>query len=242
MYNQACISWCERVVNSVETFNTLSNIIYIVVGCQWSGNYLIDRCNKSLCLVGIGSFLFHYYGTYLFQLMDEIPMSLLTYYYFCMIHQGLNLKLVYLRLYVFFLYVSYFFYIATMDYNVFKAIMSVQIGITILGTSILVKTVRQKVCFSVSVIYLLAAKLLWEYERYLYKNNICPTSGLSYFLHSFWHIGSAMGHYYLMLTFIELMKYQTFDIQMGSLNKKKILGNILSCDWISMDADMLLEI
>eukprot|EP00835_Amoeboradix_gromovi_P003083 NODE_192_length_15450_cov_0.476355.p4 type:complete len:246 gc:universal NODE_192_length_15450_cov_0.476355:270-1007(+) len=85
----ALVNWCEpdyvHFNFIAETWNTLSNLVTIVLGMILFAHYKKYACEKRfLCstllmiLVGCGSFSFHGTLLYHFQLMDELPMLYLT--------------------------------------------------------------------------------------------------------------------------------------------------------------------
>ena len=49
-----------------------------------------------------------------------------------------------------------------------------------------------------AIFVFILGKVLWEYERLLYRNDACPEEGPLMYLHGGWHISTAMMHYYIM--------------------------------------------
>lgn len=92
----------QFTVTQKETYNTLSNAIYLAValsgvyeraqGITARGHHQQGKAKKyhpcffaadlTAALVGLGSFLFHRSGLWVFQVADELPMSLLLFVYF----------------------------------------------------------------------------------------------------------------------------------------------------------------
>lgn len=62
------------------------------------------------------------------------------------------------------------------------------------------KNSYQKDNLAKAIFTLAIAKTCWQYERYLYNTGQCETdiTSYKYYLHSYWHIGSAASHYYIM--------------------------------------------
>ena len=69
------VEWCERQSDPYETMNSISNIAFVIAHAYAPRGWLIS-------VVGVGSFYFHVSGSYLGELVDELAMSLLAYFYF----------------------------------------------------------------------------------------------------------------------------------------------------------------
>lgn len=81
------VEWCEGSVGRYEKSqyiseftNSVSNLAFIAVSFYSSGNN--PHCDRAIRLIGLGSFAFHATESYWGQLFDELPMSLLAYFYF----------------------------------------------------------------------------------------------------------------------------------------------------------------
>ena len=81
------VEWCEANVAryeytpSISEFtNSFSNLAFIVVSFYSSGQN--PHCDYAIRMVGLGSFAFHATESYWGQLADELPMSLLAYFYY----------------------------------------------------------------------------------------------------------------------------------------------------------------
>ncbi len=93
---QSVVEWCEAYndkytysPNIAEMFNTMSNMIFILVSLISLYQFqhpLFTKCNRIIMFIGIGSAAFHATDTYIGQLLDEFPMSMLMYYYISIVY------------------------------------------------------------------------------------------------------------------------------------------------------------
>ena len=202
------VEWCEAkthrykiTINVSEFANSISNMsfIYVALISPYTNQKHI-RCNVALLFVGIGSFYFHATESYYGEIMDEVPMSILAYNYFKCINNYKNGEQ-YNTIYKYVLIAFWAVYITTKTYDLFLILFALQLAL-VLYTFIfkIDKTSYQKVNLAKAIIALAIAKASWQYERYLYNTDQCETDVTSYryYLHSYWHIGSAASHYYIM--------------------------------------------
>lgn len=210
----ASIDWCESnyVVSYyiAEFFNSTSNVFPII-----SGIFLSIRANQLnvgsmyvipglvLCLIGIGSLLFH--GTLLFQaqLLDELPMiylQMLCLYiaikteYRCALPKlkwsFIAFSIIYSFLHIHYRYVLVF-------HIVFGCILAPSIMYPLkftAGDRYIQK--NQIYCYSLFV----ASFVAWKLDQ-LYCDQIEHL-----YLHAFWHIGTALSaiYWYTSVLYIEL--------------------------------------
>jgi hypothetical protein len=155
--------------------------------------------------VGVGSFLFHSHQSRAAQVADELPMSLLMLAYnYCL--RGLHPITTHPNLSRFFYQGSlavvgglWAVYVCTGIYDVFLFCFTIQVISTLAISYDAGRRVNHPPnMFFTSVFFLVAGKLLWEYERYLHRNDMCDSPG-TMLLHPLWHIGAALSHYYCML-------------------------------------------
>lgn len=202
------VEWCEAkihryqiTINVSEFANSISNVSFVYVALiSPHTNKKQLLCNISLLFVGIGSFYFHATESYYGEIMDEIPMSILAYNYFKCINNYKNGDK-YNTIYKYILCVFWFFYITTKTYDLFLVLFSCQLAVFLyIFVFKIDKTIYQKYNLTKAIFTLGVAKACWQYERYLYKTEQCETdiSSYRYYLHSYWHIGSALSHYYIM--------------------------------------------
>ena len=215
------VEWCEakihryKVTSTMSEFaNSISNIsfIYVALISPYTNKDHL-RCNAALFLVALGSFYFHATESYYGEIMDEIPMSVLAYNYFKCINNYTNSDQ-YNTIYKYVLIVFWSLYILTKTYDLFLILFALQLAI-VLYTFIfkIDKTSYQKYNLAKAIFALVIAKACWKYERYLYNTDHCETEMTSYryYLHSYWHIGSAASHYYIM-TAIANKKYNEYKL------------------------------
>ncbi|GMH68226.1 hypothetical protein TrRE_jg5319 [Triparma retinervis] len=174
-------------------------------------------CDLLIITVGVGSYLFHSTRLYVWQLSDELPMSLLLAGYSWVQRE------IYLRdkdgegwderkrrrflstllsyLYALLLICSWYGYLVLQNHSLFVSFFSVQIGFTI-GAYVLGGKFQGTSAGwhheIASMACMIAGKALWELERDLYKEGRCPVDwgNVEYYLHAWWHVFSAAGHYY----------------------------------------------
>jgi hypothetical protein len=248
---KSVVEWCEAHTDRYaispyisEMTNTLSNLSFLYVAYLLSfykhQHPLFWQCNCVLVCVGLGSAIFHATETFVGEIADELPMSILMYYYLaivCHIRKWRFPRAVYLGTAT----LGWSLYLMYRQHVIFLTLFSCQLAIpvyiTLEGTygslpnppCSCVKVVDKRVVFNgreptVSLATLpnesrgvaggAAAPLLclcfafasivfgkacWLFERYLYTYQICPEmSSPLYLLHSFWHLGAAFGHYWIM--------------------------------------------
>ena len=202
------VEWCEakihryKVTSTMSEFaNSISNISFIYVALispYTNQNHM--RCNAALFLVSLGSFYFHATETYYGEIMDEVPMSILAYNYFVCVNNYKN-GYQYNTIYKYVLIAFWSVYVATKTYDLFLILFAFQLAIFLYTFVFNVnKTSYQKYNLAKAIFALVIAKACWQYERYLYNTDQCETDVTSYryYLHSYWHIGSAASHYYIM--------------------------------------------
>jgi hypothetical protein len=211
------VEWCEaktdRYRHSIyisELTNSISNICFLYVSAYQKKKNLYHRyCDISLFCVGIGSFYFHATETHIGEILDELPMSVLAYNYFnCMCKNNH-----YDNIYKIILLVFWINYIALKTYNLFLYFFTLQIIVVLYTITFKIKKNKyQKQNLVKGIIALVIAKICWQYERYLHNTEQCESNLYSplYYLHSYWHIGSAMSHYYIMHSLPENREYISF--------------------------------
>jgi hypothetical protein len=209
---QSVVEWCEAHTDPylyssyiAELTNTISNAAFIIIALLsiYEFNHpLFRKCNICLFAIGIGSTIFHATDTYLGQILDELPMSILTYYYIsiaCHIQRWRFPRVIYISLST----LAWSLYISLRIYTIFLSLFVVQLLIPVLVIVFYIhKTPYQKQLLMCSFVMVIIAKSCWIYERYLHATFQCPTTFLdpAYYLHSYWHIGVAIAHYFLMKT------------------------------------------
>ena len=215
---QSVVEWCEAYTDQysysnyiAEYSNTISNLAFIFISLLsiYQFNHkLFQRCNITLLLVGVGSAVFHATDTYLGQVLDELPMSILMYYYIsivCHLQKWKFHRIIYLGLAT----LCWSLYLTFRIYIIFISLFVIQLIIPILIIIFQIKkTPEQKRLLMWSALLTIIAKSCWIYERYLHATFHCPSKMTepAYYLHSYWHIGIAISHYLLMKTLFIIMK------------------------------------
>jgi len=201
------IEWCERYVNQQmevnhwlnEPINTVSNVVYLVSVYNtrnMNHNALTLYSSFLMTVTGIGSICFHGSGTRVGQLLDEIPIILLCDSYIKIL--DIDERFSRNQLYKFYVLSFALFYMLTNNYTLFLTVVTSQ-GIALVGLM-----ARQHMDIGINKSYnnamfvFILGKVLWEYERFLYRNNECPQEGPLVYLHGGWHISTAIMHYYIM--------------------------------------------
>ena len=183
------VQWCEREFHPYEPYNSMSNLAFIIV------YFASPKRNLLIAAIGCGSFYFHITGSYLGEILDELPMSLLAYQYYTVIARSHN------RTYLAVLSMAWILYIRYKLYAIFTAIFTCQIllplGMVIVKPK---KMGMRKSYLVISWAYMATAFSCWGYERYLHATGQCPSDNgdFTYYLHSYWHVGAALAHYYFM--------------------------------------------
>jgi len=173
-------------------------------------------CEISMLLTGIGSFAFHAHATRSTQLMDELPLICMVAAYTRMSGYWLTRALdhthgqsdieLYLYRYrtIFMGYVAVVagwtqLYIETDRYIVFESLVTTQgVVLVMMLCRVMWELPRSRVLLGKGIGCFLVGKIAWEYERWLYVVGTCPDAGFGTGLHLYWHIMTAMMHWYLM--------------------------------------------
>ena len=185
------VKWCERQSDPYETMNSISNgaffIAHAFARVYAPRSWLIS-------VVGLGSFYFHISGSYSGELADEIAMSLLAYFYFVDVY-GPSSEYAVLTAIVWILYVMLGVYSIFVSFFLCQILTTVYIVVFHIQ-----KTPQQKMDLLKALVFISAAVYCWGYERYLHANDLCPVyvEDPRYYLHSYWHIGTALAHYHFM--------------------------------------------
>ena len=185
------VEWCERQSDPYETMNSISNIAFVIAHAfapETKSGWLIS-------VVGLGSFYFHVSGSYMGELTDELAMSLLAYFYFVDVYGPSSVYAV-LTAVVWSLYIVYGTYSIFVTFFLLQLVTPVYI--VVFHTR---KTPQQKMDLLKALVCISTAVYCWGYERYLHANGLCPVDVTNprYYLHSYWHIGTALAHYQFML-------------------------------------------
>ncbi len=185
------VEWCERKTDLYETTNSISNIAYVIAHLQSPNSHV----RWIISAVGLGSFYFHISGSYIGEIADELAMSMLAYSYFMDIYApSTAYEIAFTAIWT--LYIIFGAYGIFISFFIFQIVTPVYIL-----TFHIQKTQKQKKDLLKSAVWLSTAICCWGYERYLYANGLCPVDATDplYYLHSYWHICSALAHYYLSL-------------------------------------------
>ena len=200
------VEWCEGRVSQYELTNSLSNVAFLIAPLYSSGEN--PNCDNAVRMIGLGSFIFHATESYFGQMLDEIPMSLLTYFYFQIVCKMTNYDRIYNRtclynrIYLMTMLAVWSIYIKYKVYLLFVSFFALQVSVPIYIVSTKIrKTEKQKRALIKGSSCALFSIACWLYERHLYTVDNCPTDMLDfrYYLHSYWHFGMALAHYYFMV-------------------------------------------
>ena len=207
------VEWCEATVsryeysNYISEFtNSVSNLAFIIVSFYSSGKH--PQCDYAICLIGVGSFIFHATESYAGQLLDELPMSLLAYFYYyqlfvtsCKKSGAKSQSFLFLHGYEISLSVVWFVYIKYKLYWLFVSFFAGQLFVPLyIVSAVLPKTDQQRFDLAKGAFFAIWAVGCWAYEQYLHSIGQCPTDVHDYrfYLHSYWHIGMALAHFQFM--------------------------------------------
>jgi len=217
------VEWCEATVsryeysNYISEFtNSVSNLAFIIVSFYSSGKN--PHCDYAICLIGVGSFIFHATESHAGQLLDELPMSLLAYLYLSTFGKSgakcgaksqstfdINtyscLLSFFTRSYECGLIIVWFIYIRYKLYWLFVSFFAAQLFVPLyIVSAILPKTDQQKFDLAKGAFFATWAVGCWGYEQYLHSIGQCPSdiSDYRFYLHSYWHIGMALAHFQFM--------------------------------------------
>ena len=185
------VQWCERQSDPYETMNSISNIAFVIAHAYAPRGWLIS-------VVGLGSFYFHVSGSYLGELADELAMSLLAYFYFADVYGPSTT-------YASLTAVVWILYIVLSAYSIFVTFFLLQILAPVYIVAFHTqKTPQQKMDLLKALVCISVAVYCWGYERYLHANGLCPVNLADprYYLHSCWHVGTALAHYHFILVII----------------------------------------
>ncbi|CAB9519361.1 Pfam:aPHC [Seminavis robusta] len=209
-----------------EYWNSWTNLAFVVAGIlgllrvasdmtKTAKLHLWGVLSAELTLmigVGFGSFMFHAHQSRVAQIADELPMCLLTLFYNYAL-RGLHPLTTdpkysgkFYGISLIFVVGLWAIYIYTGIYDVFVLCFSTQVVSTIaLSWDAGRRVNHPTTVFYTGVSCLAFGKVLWEYERYLFRNEACDAPG-TIWLHPLWHIGAALSHYCTMLNITNLNK------------------------------------
>ena len=97
--------------------------------------------------------------------------------------------------------VVWFAYIKYQIYSMFVLFFAFQLVVPIYIVTITIqKTDQQKFELSKGALFAALSVACWSYERHLHQVGQCPDdpNDARYYLHGFWHIGTAMAHMHFM--------------------------------------------
>ena len=192
------VTWCEEkyIVSPYvsEFHNMWSNIIFLVIPF-FMKNF---RLNTFVTVMGIGSVLFHGTSRYYFQLLDEIPMIMVTTEFFNMYRLRTELTssiLFYTTLYMSSI-IGMFMYAVLGYYKLFLTIFTCHI---LLLQDVGFKATRgfplARRHYYTSFICMGVGKIAWEIEQ-----RYCSQNPDLYALHGLWHFLSGFSIYFLYLS------------------------------------------
>jgi hypothetical protein len=239
------VEWCEAHTDRYaispyisEMTNTISNLSFLYVAYLLSfyksKQPLFWQCNAALVCVGLGSAIFHATETFVGEIADELPMSILMYYYLAIVCHIRKLRFP-RALYLAVAALGWSLYLMYRQHAIFLTLfvcqLSIPIYITVAGglpsplqppcsyvkgvvlngreTTVPLRPSlsgaggsqggRQPPCLAFAFASIAFGKACWLFERYLHTYQMCPEmSSPLYLLHSFWHLGAAFGHYWIM--------------------------------------------
>jgi hypothetical protein len=199
MRETSLIEWCEprNSLYVAEFYNSWSNAFFLISAAASYWNHGFANCNAAMFVVGLGSFWFHATQSYIGELFDEFPMSVLMYLYYEAACANANIH-VYRETYLTFAVIGWSYYLYNQSHEFFTNMFTIQLLIPVY--IIITKTTYDKRRMFVALCTIGLAKASWNYERHLFATNQCPEDETSplYYLHSLWHVGSALAHYLLM--------------------------------------------
>ena len=220
-YITPTIEWCESVTHGfavskyINQFaNTISNLAFIIFPCiQYVYNkqhklyipYEIHYCNITICIVGICSAWFHSQNTFISELADEFSMICLMAMY-SYISTDLTNRIcenIFHRHYTLIVSCLWMCFITTKQFIFFTNCILFQLMFPIYNIYLIesrdnkinnINKNKKHTVLNIFIIFIIAAKICWFYERYLYANNNCPIYSPLFYLHSLWHIFTAISH------------------------------------------------
>eukprot|EP00405_Crypthecodinium_cohnii_P009484 CAMPEP_0206439202 /NCGR_PEP_ID=MMETSP0324_2-20121206/12070_1 /ASSEMBLY_ACC=CAM_ASM_000836 /TAXON_ID=2866 /ORGANISM="Crypthecodinium cohnii, Strain Seligo" /LENGTH=261 /DNA_ID=CAMNT_0053906777 /DNA_START=146 /DNA_END=931 /DNA_ORIENTATION=+ len=241
------VVWCEAWTHAhahsevlAEYWNSLSSLIFVVVGALGIRNAIKQKLplvffytEAMLIVVGLGSTTFHAQRNFLGELLDELPMSALAFGYllccnelhwlmqppFRLLTVGLNAGFITLGWGCYLLLHSYVAFTTTFTLQVFfMALLSLS-ALPELGGP----WATSRRWWWHFLLAILSGKTGWEYERWLYRTGNCPTdpSDPLFWLHSIWHLMSALAHFSWIRYVASLHLYQRGDPSCGLEKAKK---------------------
>lgn len=188
------VRWCEekyQISNYVSEFwNTLSNFVYLPLVWYHQKNKILS---SYIFLMMCGSFLFHGTSRYLFQILDEVPMLLITNEILFLFHKKTKYTShpemkVYVSRSTFFISLLY---IISKNYEMFLFVFTVNIlCLLFIGWK---HKAKSKKYYYLSCGSMLVGKTFWEIEQ-----NFCGYNDYIYLLHSMWHLFSALSLHFII--------------------------------------------
>jgi hypothetical protein len=223
------IEWCEAVTHAhayspliAEFFNTWSNIVFIIVGFIGLRRSLMKQpsiqhvptiskqnllahifTDMMIVIVGLGSMWFHSQRSYLGEILDELPMSIMAFgYMLCLDHLHWLTKTpyrntTYLCMFLILL-IGWLCYIIWDAHEIFTTLFTIQILVPIFISCASCIAGSSRSLWIACLVAILSGKIIWEFERYLHENKQCPMSQSHplFWCHPMWHLLSALSHYF----------------------------------------------
>jgi dihydroceramidase len=204
--HQFCEPHYDKTFFLAEFYNALSSFLYVGIGiyifCRIQDSWIRVACSW-LCLIGVGSFLFHGTMRYSMQLLDEIPMvGLLGTGCLSKVehHPWLRGNASLWRLAIFLLFAAVILTYVWFDrYELFIhgfTVLAAVDGVIAFTVPLTTVCQLQKGYFlrNASLVTIVVGKLLWDVEH-----RFCESMPQVWPLHVVWHVFSGMSAFYGVL-------------------------------------------
>ncbi|KAG0140899.1 hypothetical protein CROQUDRAFT_718434 [Cronartium quercuum f. sp. fusiforme G11] len=250
--NYLVTNYIAEFWNTISNFAFLSIAAYgIKKNREEKLPFILVLCQMSIFLVGVGSFAFHATLLYEFQLLDELPMTyattLIVYVAFdqskCQLRRTRSIYNYVMKI---FLVINAL--VVTIVYLVYPnpVFHHTSFGmITILGITRMVYSIKklkiknlteQKICHDLKLCgrmgfsVFLFAFMLWNIDNWLcdrlakWKQVLGFPGSLLLELHAWWHIGTGIGSYLLIVT--AQLLWLSDSMGLGAYHMKWAIGGI----------------
>lgn len=215
-YSSQVSNFCEkRILGNPEYFSAFSALFITFTGfIGMKFSYIQNRiCYNLLTLLlinGVASFLYHWFGWYIFKHLDEIPMIIAVWFGIIYILNKYNNKLSYVICNIYFV-----FALSINTIPDFQDLFPLLFGLPLMSmVPLICYEYKKKNNSNKSISLFLGTKgillsfmsaLIWIYTEFNCNKYLILA-------HSLWHIGMALGLYYVIISLNFLKLNQNFEL------------------------------
>jgi len=188
-------NFCEGTILSMpeylNSFSTLIMVYYGLLGLSKTNDILLKLINIMFIITGVGSFLYHWTGTYGFALLDEIPMIIIVFLLNIKIETLIkNNKWIDLKLFIYLLFMTCIIINNTIKSQ--RLLFPLYFAIIFVFLIYKIKLLTNNEIINKGIYIMLISAIIW-----IITENSCKYIKLYIFLigHPLWHLGISYGYY-----------------------------------------------